>query len=202
MKGTVASNLACPQGVKGGRDASSIPPTMGTPSTFLSGNCIHTPDRSWGRGGAASLVFAASDVLLFWAIVIRKKVSSTPKTAKKRTKRIVRISRREPERTPEQSAVRCPGKVVRNFMGFSFPVSCPQAQRRRGNAKYQNHTPQKNYTPTLQGTIGLQFAPIKSLSWPGNENLTVGRLKALAAARTLEFRELTSRDSPNGQFRT
>src|SRR4029077_19081351 len=44
--GIAASNLACPQGVKGGRVFSSIPVTMGTPSTLLSGYCIQTPLRS------------------------------------------------------------------------------------------------------------------------------------------------------------
>src|SRR5690242_21354113 len=53
MNGTVASNFACPQGVRGGRDASSIPPMMATPLTFLSGNCIQTPLRSCDRAGAA-----------------------------------------------------------------------------------------------------------------------------------------------------
>src|ERR1700739_1197971 len=49
-----ASYFACPQGVRGGRRLSSIAFIPGTPFTTPSGYCIQTPERSCGRGAAAS----------------------------------------------------------------------------------------------------------------------------------------------------
>src|ERR1700676_270309 len=54
--GFAASNLACPQGVNGGRNLSSMAFMPGTPGTGPSGYCIQTPDRSCERDGAVALV--------------------------------------------------------------------------------------------------------------------------------------------------
>src|SRR5882672_12628600 len=47
--GLAASNFACPQAVKGGRNFSSTAFMPGTPGAPPPGYCIQTPDRSWER---------------------------------------------------------------------------------------------------------------------------------------------------------
>src|SRR5579871_3135938 len=49
-RGLAASNLACPQGVSGGRVRLLTAFMPGTPGTSPSGYCIHTPERSCESG--------------------------------------------------------------------------------------------------------------------------------------------------------
>src|ERR1700732_4607309 len=58
--GLAASNRACPQGVNGGRNLSSMAFMPGTPGAGPSGYCIQTPERSCDRAEVASGVFGDS----------------------------------------------------------------------------------------------------------------------------------------------
>src|SRR5690349_20815215 len=91
MKGTAASNLACPHAVKGGRVFSSIPVTMGTPFTLSSGYCIHTPLRSCDREGVVEGASAGALVVtegwLVCASRMGEKAAIAPNAVSKPTSR-------------------------------------------------------------------------------------------------------------------
>src|SRR6266404_6838687 len=82
--GLAASNLAWPQGVKGGRTFASTAFMPGTPSTMPSGYCIQTPERSWERVEGGPLSFPSSDGLPAWANIIGVKARLPANAARQR----------------------------------------------------------------------------------------------------------------------
>ena len=122
MKGTVASNLACPHGVKGGRDCSSIPPMMATPSTFLSGNCIQTPLRSWDSAGVAGALVILGGSLVC-AGMAGAKASITPRTASEPESRVRRTFQLLVRMSPQVRWRVCFSREAgRRFMGRFLSV--------------------------------------------------------------------------------
>src|SRR5260221_7199143 len=127
MKGTAASNLACPHGVKGGRVFSSIPVTMGTPPTLSSGYCIQTPPRSCDMAGVAVGVAARALVIpegwLVCANNIREKAATAPRAASEPASRRPSCFHLEEQEQEERWSGDCfSGKAVRRFMGLFLSV--------------------------------------------------------------------------------
>ena len=76
---------------------------------------------------------------------------------------------------PKITMVRFKGKQARFFIGIPLHFRIVRLRSVVEEQDFRN-IPQKNYTPSIRGTISPQSNQIKSLRKPGNANLPIGGL--------------------------